>query len=206
MFLYALKSPLTRMKYEALLAKFFNFASIPGKTLGVRSNTFEQKARADPNWATNVIVGLDIDRSVLEVAEALPGETRYDITDKDLIKFLKDVWMVHDIDLRLLFERIVYCDELKDEDKNILKLMYGKKMAERILANEYDRRKMGKDLKFKYEEEASQKFMNIQVKHRTTVVQRILSRDKKDKVIEKYGILNELMDGICFPSFIPDKA
>ena len=49
MFLYALKSPLTRKKYEALLAKFFNFASIPGKTLGVRSNAFEQKARADPN-------------------------------------------------------------------------------------------------------------------------------------------------------------
>ena len=57
MFVYALTSPLTRKKYEALLAKFFNFAIIPGKTLGVRCNTFEQRARADPNWATHVIVG-----------------------------------------------------------------------------------------------------------------------------------------------------
>ena len=38
--------------------------------------------------------------------------------------------------ISLLFERIFSCDEIKDEDKNILKLMYGKKVADRILAIE----------------------------------------------------------------------
>ena len=54
------------------------------------------------------------------INDVFPGEMRYDITDKSLIKFLKDIWMIHDMDLRLLFERMVYCDEIKDEDKNIL--------------------------------------------------------------------------------------
>ena len=57
MFVYALKSPLTRKKYEALLTKFFSFASIPEETLEAHCKAFEHKARADPNWATYVIVG-----------------------------------------------------------------------------------------------------------------------------------------------------
>lgn len=55
-FVYAHKSQLTRKKYEARLAKFFYFSNIPGKTLTVQCSSFEQKARADPKWATLVII------------------------------------------------------------------------------------------------------------------------------------------------------
>ena len=140
-----------------------------------------------------------IDDGLIKLVNAVfPGEMRYDITDECLIKFLKDVWMIHDMDLRLLFERIFSCDEIKDEDKNILKLMYGKKIADRILAIEYNKRKMIKDQRLKNEEKASRKFINIQAKHRMSLVQNILKRHQK--VIEKYEILSELIDDICFPS------
>lgn len=146
-----------------------------------------------------------IDNGLIKlINDVFPGEMRYDITDKSLIKFLKDIWMIHDMDLRLLFERMVYCDEIKDEDKNILKLMYGKKVAERILAIEYNRRKMTKDQRFRDEEKASRKFIDIWLKHRTSLAQNILK--KHQKVIKNYEILNELIDGICFPSFISNKA
>jgi hypothetical protein len=56
MFVYAIKSPLTRKKYEGRLAKFFEFADIPGETLGARCIVFEQKARTNPSWTTLVIV------------------------------------------------------------------------------------------------------------------------------------------------------
>jgi hypothetical protein len=44
-FVYAIKSQLTRKKYEARLAKFFYFSNIPGKTLAAQCSSFEQKAR-----------------------------------------------------------------------------------------------------------------------------------------------------------------
>ena len=116
---------------------------------------------------TNVHFIIDVNLSESEVTDAVksfednnllrlindvfPGEMRYDITDESLIKFLKDVWMIHDIDLRMLFERLNCCDEIKEDDKNILKLMYGIKIAERILAIEYNKRRMTKDQGFKDE-------------------------------------------------------
>ena len=146
-----------------------------------------------------------IDNGLIKlINDVFPGEMRYDITDECLIKFLKDVWMIHDMDLRLLFERIFYCDEIKDDDKNILKLMYGKKIADRILAIEYNRRKMTKDQRFKDEEKSSRKFINIQAKHRMSLAQNILKRHQK--VIKDYEILNELIDDISFPSFISNKT
>lgn len=57
MFVYAIKSPLTRNKYERRLVKFFDFANIAGETLEARCMSFEQRARADPNWVTLVIIG-----------------------------------------------------------------------------------------------------------------------------------------------------
>ena len=41
MFMYAIKSPLTRKKYEGRLAKFFNFIGIAGETLEGRCAAFE---------------------------------------------------------------------------------------------------------------------------------------------------------------------
>jgi hypothetical protein len=153
---------------------------------------------------TNAIKSF-IDNGLIKlINDVFPGETRYDIADESLIKFLKDIWMLYDMDLRILFERIFYCDEIKDEDKNILKLMYGKKTADRIIAIEYNRRKMTKDQKFKDEEKASSKFINILAKHRMSLAKNIPKRHQK--VIKDYEILNELIDDICFPSFISNKT
>lgn len=153
---------------------------------------------------TNAIKSF-IDNGLIKfINDVFPGETRYGIADESLIKFLKDAWMIHDMDLRLLFERIVYCDEIKDEDKNILKFMYGKKVADRILAIEYNKRKTTKDQRFKDEEKASRKFINILTKHRMSLAQNIFKRHQK--VIKDYEILNELVDDICFLSFISNKT
>ena len=56
MFVYAIKSSLTRKKYEGRLAKFFDFTGIAGETLEARCAAFEQKGRADPNWASIAII------------------------------------------------------------------------------------------------------------------------------------------------------
>lgn len=56
MFMYAIKSPLTRKKYEGRLAKFFNFIVAAGGTLEGRCAAFEQKSRADPKWAASMIL------------------------------------------------------------------------------------------------------------------------------------------------------
>lgn len=56
MFMYAIKSPLTRKKYEGRLAKFFNFIGMAGETLEGHCAAFEQKSRADPKWAASMII------------------------------------------------------------------------------------------------------------------------------------------------------
>jgi hypothetical protein len=56
MFVYAIKSPLTRKKYEGRLLKFFDYINVAGETSEARCTAFEQKGRADPNWVTFVII------------------------------------------------------------------------------------------------------------------------------------------------------
>ncbi len=56
-FVYAIKSPLTRKKYEGRLTKFFEFTGIHGKTLQDSCALFEQKARADPSWTALKVMG-----------------------------------------------------------------------------------------------------------------------------------------------------
>lgn len=56
MFVYAIKSPLTRKKYEGNLARFFEFANVDGDTLNAQCASFERKGRVDPQWATLMII------------------------------------------------------------------------------------------------------------------------------------------------------
>jgi integrase len=56
MFVYAVKSPLTRKKYEGSLIKFFDFTGITGETICICCASFEQKGRADPKWVSLVII------------------------------------------------------------------------------------------------------------------------------------------------------
>ena len=56
MFVYAIKSPLTRKKYEGRLAKFFDSIDITGGTLECRCAAFEQKSSADTKWVAFMII------------------------------------------------------------------------------------------------------------------------------------------------------
>jgi integrase len=56
MFVYAIKSPLTMRKYQGNLTRFFEFIDIGGDTINAQCTSFEQKGRADPEWATLVII------------------------------------------------------------------------------------------------------------------------------------------------------
>lgn len=56
MFVYAIKSPLTRKKYEGNLIKFFDFIGTPGETVSNRCALFEQKCKDDPRWVHLAII------------------------------------------------------------------------------------------------------------------------------------------------------
>jgi hypothetical protein len=130
------------------------------------------------------------------IYDVFPGEMRYAIADDFLVDYVKDIWLVHDIDLRLLFERLVYYGKPKDEDKKYLTLMYGKKTADKILSNAYHIRKSNKNQKNEKEEKIAKAFIQDQAEYRISLVEDILS--KHQEIIRKYEIPHELIDIICF--------
>ena len=57
MYIYAMKAPMTRDRYQTRLAKFFDFISVDiGVKLEDRARTFAQRGKDDGNWALNHIV------------------------------------------------------------------------------------------------------------------------------------------------------
>ena len=56
MFVYAIKSPLTRKKYEGNLSKFLDFTGISGESIIARCASLEQKGKSDPKWVSLVII------------------------------------------------------------------------------------------------------------------------------------------------------
>jgi len=88
--------------------------------------------------AVNRLRNEDIIRVVNSV---FPKEMRYDTVDKSLKDFAKDIWLVHDYDFRLLIERIIYTNIPNKEDKDYLNSFYGKKYADKILADLHNARK-----------------------------------------------------------------
>jgi hypothetical protein len=56
LFLYAIKSPLTREKYQRRLLSFFEYAGIQGDSLPVKALSFSNKAAMEPIWAFNIIL------------------------------------------------------------------------------------------------------------------------------------------------------
>lgn len=136
------------------------------------------------------------------INDVFPKEMRYNIADESLISYIKDVWLVHDVDLHLLFERLVFCGKPKNEDINALRLMYGEKIANGILVNTYDMRKMSKDQENK-EEEVAKEFIKDLARYRTSLVQDIVNRHQE--VIKKYEIPNELIKEIYFQPFMSSQ-
>jgi hypothetical protein len=56
LFIYAMKAPMTRNRYQTRLAKFFNFIGIAGTRLEDRARVFAERGKNDSNWAFNNIV------------------------------------------------------------------------------------------------------------------------------------------------------
>ncbi len=57
LYLYAMKSPVTREKYQKRLEKFFDFVDIEGRTVEEKSNVFVEMARKEGNgWLFNQVL------------------------------------------------------------------------------------------------------------------------------------------------------
>jgi hypothetical protein len=56
LFLYAMKSPLTREKYQRRLSSFFAYSGIQGDSLQAKALSFSNKAATDAAWTFNTIL------------------------------------------------------------------------------------------------------------------------------------------------------
>ena len=56
LYLYAMKSPVTRDKYQKRLGKFFEFLGLEGDTIEQKSRVFVDLARRDSNWTFNNVI------------------------------------------------------------------------------------------------------------------------------------------------------
>jgi hypothetical protein len=56
LFIYAMKAPMTRNRYQTRLAKFFDFIGIADTRLEDRARAFAERGKNDSNWAFNNIV------------------------------------------------------------------------------------------------------------------------------------------------------
>jgi hypothetical protein len=57
LYLYAMKSPVTRDKYQRRLSRFFEYAGVHGESLHAKALSFTGKATTDPAWPFNIILG-----------------------------------------------------------------------------------------------------------------------------------------------------
>jgi hypothetical protein len=141
--------------------------SIPGLTIKDVDTYLQQlrkgkEPRPFPTYsAVSDVPYVNLNYSETEITEAIeslrrinlinlidgifPGETRYRIADVSLARFAKDVWLLHDIELRLLFEKLVCEGRPQNKVKDFLTLTYGKWIANRILINAYDARRFAKE-------------------------------------------------------------
>jgi len=56
LYLYAMKAPITRDKYQRSLAKFLEFAGLEGATTVDKARLFAQRGKSDGNWAFEKII------------------------------------------------------------------------------------------------------------------------------------------------------
>jgi hypothetical protein len=126
---------------------------------------------------------------------------RYDIADENLKSFVKDIWLVHDYDLRLLIERLVYNGKPANEHKNYLTSFFGEKYADKILAEAYHiRGSYEKENNNKERKRIAKKFIEDFEERRRLLAEDIVK--VHEKVIEKYSIVSEIAEEICLPRFV----
>jgi hypothetical protein len=56
LFIYAMKAPMTRDRYQTRVTKFFEFIGINGTTIEEKARNFVNKAKNDSTWAFNSIM------------------------------------------------------------------------------------------------------------------------------------------------------
>jgi hypothetical protein len=56
LYIYAMKAPMTRDRYQTRLAKFLAFIGISGNTVQERSRAFAKKGKDDSIWALNNVL------------------------------------------------------------------------------------------------------------------------------------------------------
>jgi hypothetical protein len=118
-----------------------------------------------------------------------------------LARFAKDVWLLHDIELRLLFEKLVCEGRPQNKVKDFLTLTYGKWIANRILINAYDARRFAKEQDNTQEKKRAKEFIQDLDTYKKLLIKKIVKTHKK--VIEKHEVVSEIIEGICFsPLFI----
>jgi hypothetical protein len=174
-----------------------------GSYLGITDVPFVLDVRYSESEIVDAIKSFTEDHLIKSIDDVFPGEVRYNLADESLINFIKDVWLLHDIDLRLLFERLVYYGKPKENDINYLKSMYGKRIADRILANANHTRKMNKSHKNQDDEKKAKKFIQIFDNYRSKLMEDIIRRH--ENVIRKYEITSQLIEGICLSPFVSSQ-
>jgi DNA topoisomerase VI subunit A len=56
LYIYAMKAPMTRDRYQTRLAKFLAFIGIAGNTVQERSRAFAKRGKDDSIWALNSVL------------------------------------------------------------------------------------------------------------------------------------------------------
>lgn len=75
LYLYAMKSPVTRDKYQKRLGKFFDFLKLDGTTIEDKSKVFVEMARKDSNWIfSNILRFIQFQNSIV-VRKEISGAT-----------------------------------------------------------------------------------------------------------------------------------
>lgn len=125
---------------------------------------------------------------------------KYQIADESLRSFIKDVWHVHLLDFRLMDENLGFNKRPTEEDEKYLELLYGEKIADRLLALTHPTR-----VSYKKEIKGDKKkwviaevFMRDFVEKRKSLIQDTIRRH--EKVIKQYEIVGEMAKEILHPS------
>lgn len=100
LYLYAMKSPVTKQKYQKRLEKFFDFLELKGNTIEEKSNSFLQISKEKDNaWVFNVV--LKFMQSLLE------RFNEKEITGSTIRNYLKSIKLFLEIaDIQIAWKKI----------------------------------------------------------------------------------------------------
>lgn len=117
------------------------------------------------------------------------------------MEFAKDVWLIHDIELRLLFEKLVYEGRPRDEIKKYLLYTYGKRITDTILINAFDNRRLAKKQQNNSREnEEAKRFIQSFDRNRRSIA--AYTFKTHENVIKRYEVITELIEDLLLSPLI----